>query len=125
LSAIQEDESLQRSVLAGLAPSIRHIYANGGFVEPHVGRVILGEFDVLQLQRVSLASAVSVDVFSALYRACAQALIEQAKGDSVSNSEASLGSTQGLRVGIVQPVTTIVGRPIGYYRPFGPTHQKH
>ena len=88
LSAIQEDESLQRSVLAGLAPSIRHIYANGGFVEPHVGGVILGEFDVLQLQRVSLASAVSVDVFSALYRACAQALIEQAKGDSVSNSEA-------------------------------------
>ena len=89
LSAIQEDPPLQGSVLAGLAPSVHHVYANGGFVEPHVGRVVFGDFDALLPQRVSLASeALSEDVFSALYRACAQALIKRAKDDSVSNSEA-------------------------------------
>ena len=89
LIAIQENESLQRSVLAGLAPSVRHVYANGGFVEPHKGRVVFGDFDALQSQRVSLASGpLAIDVFSTLYRSCAQALIEQARGDSVSNSEA-------------------------------------
>lgn len=89
LIAIQENETLQRSVLAGLAPSVRHVYDNGGFVEPHEGRVVFGDFDALQSQRVSLASGpLAIDVFSTLYRSCAQALIEQAKGDSVSNSEA-------------------------------------
>lgn len=91
LSAIQENGSLQRSVLAGLAPSVRDVYDNGGFVEPHVGRVVIGDYDALQSQSVSLASRpLAVDVFSELYRSCAQALIEQAKGDSVSNSEARL-----------------------------------
>ncbi|MGH8386957.1 MAG: dermonecrotic toxin domain-containing protein [Pseudomonas sp.] len=89
LSAIQKDGPLQSSVLAGLASTTRPVYANGGFLEPHVGRMVFGDFDALESQSVSLASSsLSVDVFSALYQACAQALIEQANGDSVSNSEA-------------------------------------
>ena len=87
--AIKEGGELGESVLAGLAPLARSIYANGGFQEPHMGRIILSDFDVPLAPPPALLSSVPLqgDVASALYKACAQALIEQAKQASVSNSQ--------------------------------------
>lgn len=87
--AIKEGGELCESVLAGLPTLERSIYANGGFQEPHISRIILSDFDVPLTPQPALLSSVPLqgDVASALYMACVQALIEQAKQASVSNTQ--------------------------------------
>lgn len=96
--AIKEGGELGESVLAGLAPSARSIYANGGFQEPHVSRIILSDFDVPLAPSPALLSRVPLqgDVATTLYKACAQALIEQAKQASVSNAQERWDSFKGF-----------------------------
>jgi hypothetical protein len=90
LDAIKEGGELQESVLDGLSTVARPIYANGGFQEPHRGRVIVSDFDLPLSPEPALLSSAQLqgDVASALYKACAQALIEQARQVSVSDSQA-------------------------------------
>lgn len=89
LQAISRDGELQQSVLAGLTPVARSIYANGGFIEPHVARVIIDDFDIPWTPPPALlaSSTLPGDFALALYEACATALIEQAARDSVSNAQ--------------------------------------
>ncbi|WP_434570592.1 dermonecrotic toxin domain-containing protein [Pseudomonas sp. Z3-8] len=86
-AAIKEQGQLQDSVLAGLSVSVRAIYANGGFDEPHTTRVIFSDFDVILAPEPARLNGIPLrdEVATALYRACAQALIERAKEASVSD----------------------------------------
>ncbi|MCE0462711.1 dermonecrotic toxin domain-containing protein [Pseudomonas uvaldensis] len=88
--AIKDVGALQGSVLAGLGPSARRIYANGGFQEPHIGRVLLSDVTSPRTPEPALLGTelIQGDIAGALYKACAQALIEQAKRASVSDSQA-------------------------------------
>ncbi len=90
LTAIKTPGALQESVLAGLAPSARPVYANGGFQEPHIGRLIVSDFDVPPTPAPALLAnePLQGDIAGALYQACAQALIDQARQASVSDSQA-------------------------------------
>jgi len=89
LDAISEDGQLQESVLAGLPVFTRSIYANGGFQEPHLARVILSDFDFISSPEPARLSSVPLrdGMVAALYEASSQALIEQAEKASVSNCE--------------------------------------
>lgn len=88
-AAIKQSGDVQNSVLAGLSAGARSTYANGGFEEPHIARVIVGDFDTLSVPPPALLSSTPLhgDVCNAMYQACAQALIDQAKIDSVSDAE--------------------------------------
>ncbi|MBC3363585.1 DUF6543 domain-containing protein [Pseudomonas sp. SWRI154] len=89
-TAIKTPGALQQSVLAGLAPSARRVYANGGFQEPHIGRLVVSDFDILPTPGPALlaSEALQGDIAGALYQACAQALIDQARRASVADSQA-------------------------------------
>lgn len=87
--AIKQAGALQDSVLAGLEPSARRVYANGGFQEPHIGRVLLSDATAPRSPEPALLGREPLqgDIVGALYKACARALIEQAKRASVSDSQ--------------------------------------
>ena len=87
--AIRQTGPLQDSVLAGLSAKAHATYANGGFHEPHTVRVIGGDFDSLRVPAPALLNSALMtgDVCGAMYEACAQALIAQAKKAAVSDAE--------------------------------------
>ncbi|CAH0274808.1 dermonecrotic toxin domain-containing protein [Pseudomonas brassicacearum] len=89
-TAIKTPGALQESVLAGLAPSARPVYANGGFQEPHIGRLVVSDFDSPPTPDPALLAdePLQGDIAGALYQACAQALIDQARQACVSDSQA-------------------------------------
>ncbi len=49
LAAIQIEGELQQSVLAGLDDYSRKIYDQGGFLEPHLTRIILSTWDLPEI----------------------------------------------------------------------------
>ena len=99
LDAIAHPGDLQNSVLTWLSDSARPIYDNGGFKEPHYVRFGLGdEFSPLEIPApAELATdGVSSELLQYLqngqlmlflYGSNARALVDQAKAESVSNSE--------------------------------------
>lgn len=93
LAAIAQEGELQDSVLDGLTSMARRIYANGGFLEPHIAHVFITDYDTFGTPTPALLSLTPLqgDPFRGLYRACAQALIKQAREASVSNAEARWG----------------------------------
>ncbi|OCR23670.1 hypothetical protein AFK24_17835 [Pseudomonas syringae] len=90
LAAIAQPGALQNSVLTWLSDIARPIYANGGFVEPHIVRFGLGsEFAPLDRPRPAALATdwVSEDIFNTLFNANAQALITLADRSAISNAE--------------------------------------
>ncbi|WP_191489089.1 dermonecrotic toxin domain-containing protein [Pseudomonas sp. FEN] len=89
LAAIKVEGLLQQSVLDGLDPTVRSIYDHGGFDEPHVGRVIVSDWEVPRVPGpVSLdITPLSGSFGAALFAASVEALIARAEADSVSNAE--------------------------------------
>lgn len=89
-TAIKTPGALQESVLAGLAPSARAVYANGGFEAPHIGWLVVSDFDTPPTPGPALLASEPLqgDIAGALYQACARALIDQARQASVSDSQA-------------------------------------
>ncbi|UZE21584.1 hypothetical protein LOY67_16170 [Pseudomonas sp. B21-056] len=99
LQAIAATASLQDSILTWLSDSARPIYANGGFLEPHIVRFFTGdEFSVPDKPAPAtlaiddtrgelLQSLQEGELMQYLYGCNAQALVIQADRDSVSNSE--------------------------------------
>ncbi|MCI0996390.1 dermonecrotic toxin domain-containing protein [Pseudomonas corrugata] len=99
LQAIAATGSLQDSILTWLPDAARPIYANGGFLEPHIVRFFTG--DEFSLPDKPAPAALAVDdtrgellqslqegeLMQYLYGCNAQALVTQADRDSVSNSE--------------------------------------
>lgn len=89
LAAIKEEGALQQSVLAGLDPLTRLIYDHGGFEEPHLGSMIVSDWDVPETPRpVALdTTPLSGSFGAALFAASVETLIAHAEADSVSNAE--------------------------------------
>ncbi|MEF9671641.1 hypothetical protein QNM99_00495 [Pseudomonas sp. PCH446] len=80
---------MQQSVLAGLDPLTRLIYDHGGFEEPHLGSMIVSDWDVPETPRpVALdTTPLSGSFGAALFAASVETLIAHAEADSVSNAE--------------------------------------
>lgn len=99
LQAIAAPGKLQESFLTWLPDAARPIYANGGFLEPHIVRFFSGdEFSVPDKPAPAtlavddtrgelLQSLHNGELMQYLYGCNAQALVTQADRDSVSNSE--------------------------------------
>lgn len=87
--AIRADGALQESVLSWFSEDARRVYANGGFDEPHLPRVIIDTS--LPLERPAPARLAKVDVSGAacerLFEANTRMLVELANRASVSNAE--------------------------------------
>jgi len=99
LQAIVTPGELQNSVLTWMPAAARPIYANGGFLEPHIVRFFQGdEFSVPARPAPATLAIDSVDdelqqflrngeLMQYLYGSNARALVSQADRASVSNSE--------------------------------------
>lgn len=89
LVAIQAEGELQQSVLAGLDSSTRPIYDLGGFLEPHLARMIISDWEVPDIpEPPSLDTAVLPGSAGAeLFAASVEALIGQAEAVAVSNAQ--------------------------------------
>ncbi|WP_434573621.1 dermonecrotic toxin domain-containing protein [Pseudomonas sp. Z3-8] len=99
LTAIGEDGELQTSVLTWLADAARPVYANGGFLEPHIVHFFQG--DEFGLPEKPAPATLAMDgineellqflhngkLMEYLYGSNARALVAQADRDSVSNAE--------------------------------------
>jgi len=99
LQAIVAPGDLQRSVLTWMPDAARPVYANGGFLEPHIVRFYQG--DEFSLPEKPTPATLAVDsindelrqflrngeLMQYLYGSNARALVSQADRDSVSNSE--------------------------------------
>ncbi|WP_336332773.1 dermonecrotic toxin domain-containing protein [Pseudomonas putida] len=89
MEALGQAGELQDSVLAWLPESARSIYANGGFIEPHLHRPILdttllpGRVEPPRLKLRSYLADIDVHMFASKRAA----LIELADRQSVSNAE--------------------------------------
>ncbi|MCY1393262.1 hypothetical protein D9M71_81520 [compost metagenome] len=88
--AVKDPGALQDSVLSWMDDAARRIYAHGGFDEPHLPRIIFdtnGEaFDPVQPAQLAL-EVLEDDYGLQLFKANAQALVELADRQSVSNTE--------------------------------------
>ncbi|MBT2340039.1 MULTISPECIES: dermonecrotic toxin domain-containing protein [Pseudomonas] len=100
LQAIVTPGDLQESILTWMSDTARRIYADGGFVEPHIVRFFQGDEFSLPAKPAPATLAVddessaelqkwlrNGDLMPCLYRSNAHALVTQADRDSVSNSE--------------------------------------
>ncbi len=89
LAAIKVEGPLQHSVLDGLDSTTRSIYDNGGFKEPHLGRVIISDWDIPDTpEPVSLdVTLLSGSFGAALFAASVEAWIEHAEAIAVSDAE--------------------------------------
>jgi hypothetical protein len=99
LQAIVKAGDLQDSILTWMADDARPVYANGGFLEPHIVRFFQG--DEFSAPEKPAPATIDIDEASEelrqylhngelmqyLYGCNARALIAQADRDSVSNSE--------------------------------------
>jgi len=87
--SIKAPGPLQESVLDGLGPSARKVYDNGGFQEPHIGRLLMTDYDIPRTPAPALLGTEPLrgDIAGVLYEACARALIEQARRASVSDAQ--------------------------------------
>ncbi|SEH87631.1 dermonecrotic toxin domain-containing protein [Pseudomonas asplenii] len=90
LAAIQVEGELQQSVLAGLDDYSRKIYDQGGFLEPHLTRIILSTWDLPEIPEPPTldTTVLSGTVVEALFAASVETLIRHAEAISVSNAEA-------------------------------------
>lgn len=109
MTAIRNDESLQRLVLERLGPHLHRRYANGGFTEPHLGSLVPRfDFD-LPLHRpgpVALATTeITGNALESLFASSISVLLQKSDAQSVSNEKAdraewgflaTLGLQQGL-----------------------------
>ncbi|WP_434697484.1 hypothetical protein J3P89_10590 [Pseudomonas sp. Z1-14] len=99
LTAIGLDGELQTSVLTWLSDTARPVYANGGFLEPHIVRFLPGD-EFAPFEKPTPATlAIGGDndellqflhngkLMEYLYGSNARALVAQADRDSVSNAE--------------------------------------
>lgn len=91
--AIKRPGALQRSVLNWLDDDVRPIYANDGFEEPHINRVVLDDWTPpLAPPPATLSDrVVNGDYLQALFDANARAFIDLADRQSVSNAESRWG----------------------------------
>ncbi|CAH0146595.1 dermonecrotic toxin domain-containing protein [Pseudomonas brassicacearum] len=99
LQSVVSDTELQKSVLTWMSDDARPVYANGGFLQPHIVHFFQGdEFSVPEVPApATLAIQADSDellqylrngkLMQYLYGCNAQALITQADRASVSNSE--------------------------------------
>ncbi|WP_017902216.1 dermonecrotic toxin domain-containing protein [Pseudomonas asplenii] len=90
LAAIQAEEALQQSILAGLDEHSRRIYDQGGFLEPHLTRVILSDWDLPEIPEPPTldTTILSEPITEALFVASVEVLVRHAETISVSNAEA-------------------------------------
>jgi hypothetical protein len=99
MAALGVDGELQTSVLTWLADTARPVYANGGFMEPHILHFFPGdEYAPLEKPAPATLATDGVDeellqflhngkLMEYLYGSNARALVAQADRDSVSNTE--------------------------------------
>ncbi|MFJ4143712.1 dermonecrotic toxin domain-containing protein [Pseudomonas sp. NPDC089734] len=90
MAAVRRPGALQDDILIWLSDGARPVYALGGFHEPHIIRFGQGsEFAPLESPRPAVLGEkeVSGDIMLALFNANAQALIELADRNAVSNAE--------------------------------------
>lgn len=88
--AIKANGPLQDDVLTWLAPARQAVYANGGFLEPHIRRFLPGdEFTLYEKPApVQLSKQLNdEDACSLVFEGTAQALVALADRQSVSNAE--------------------------------------
>lgn len=109
-TAIKTPGALQDNVLTWLAPARQAIYANNGFHEPHIRRVLPGdEFSVYEAPAPAQLSkqVVTTDPTEQVFNATTQALVALADRQSVSNAEqrwANLKQVGWLLLGTVLPL---------------------
>jgi len=99
MAAISVDGELQNSVLTWISDTARPVYANGGFLEPHIVRFLPGDEFELPEKPGPATLAIGGDnnellqllhngeLMQYLYGSNARALVAQANRDSVSNAE--------------------------------------
>lgn len=89
MAAIRASATLQASLLDWIAPQVRHIYAEGGFSEPHVSSIGLDPYDLPERPApVGLAATLWLaDVDEKLYRANHDLLVELAHLHTVSSTQ--------------------------------------
>ncbi|CAM2879486.1 hypothetical protein SAMN04490207_4984 [Pseudomonas gessardii] len=90
LDAICEPGELQAGILAWMAPDRQAVYAQGGFLEPHIRRFLAGdEFSVPERPAPARLSkrVADGDPLPRLFASTAQALVSLAQAQSVSNRE--------------------------------------
>lgn len=115
LDSIARPGALQDEVLVWLSDEARPIYANGGFLEPHILRFGMGS-DFAPLERPApamLATDVSPgDPLSVLFDANAHALITLADRDSVSNVESRWAIFKEGGWAVLNALLPLVGGPV-------------
>jgi hypothetical protein len=99
LQAIVTPGDLQNSILTWMSDAVRPVYANGGFLEPHIMRFLQGdEFSLPEKPAPATLASDGVndellqflrngELMQYLYGCNARALVTQADRNSVSNSE--------------------------------------
>ena len=89
MTAIQQPDELQELVLAWLDDDARGYYADGGFQRPHLeGAMVEGFLALLPRSPATLGTQyVQGDIFEAMFRAHADALITLSDRQTVSRSE--------------------------------------
>ncbi|SDX64944.1 hypothetical protein [Pseudomonas salomonii] len=88
--AIKANGPLQDDVLTWIAPARQAVYANGGFLAPHIRRFLSGdEFTLYEKPAPAQLSKQpgSEDACSLIFEGTAQALVSLADRQSVSNAE--------------------------------------
>lgn len=115
LQAIARPGALQDDVLVWLADEARPIYANGGFLEPHVIRFGLGS-DYAPLDRPAPATLGTEvcpgDPLTALFEANARALVTLADRNSVSDAESRWMILKQGGWALLNTLLPLVGGPV-------------
>ncbi|MDZ3994182.1 hypothetical protein PspTeo4_31808 [Pseudomonas sp. Teo4] len=89
LEHVQESDRLQASILDWLQPQVRHIYDNGGFLEPHVASIGLDPSSLPERPVPPVIEPMfwSGDLDEKLYSANRDLLVEMADLQTTSNAE--------------------------------------
>ncbi|WP_449430778.1 hypothetical protein [Pseudomonas putida] len=115
MAALTEAGELQDSVLDWLPSSAFSVYANGGFLEPHLRRVI---FDTsiwpapAKPVRLALVPYLA-DIDAQLYQDKRQTLMQMAQRDSISNAEYRWGVAKRFGWLLFDLVAPLLPGPLG------------
>ncbi len=111
-AAIKAPGPVQDSVLDWLAPTRRHVYANGGFAEPHIAQMFQGdEFTPPSRPAPAQLSKQTVtgDPLHQVFVGTVQALVTLADAQSISNAQARWATLKAggwLLFGTLLPLVT-------------------
>ncbi|MFJ4154350.1 dermonecrotic toxin domain-containing protein [Pseudomonas sp. NPDC089752] len=114
LEHIGESALLQDSIVQWLEPRVRHIYANGGFKEPHVASIGIDPFETLERPAppVLVTQFWFADLDEALYSANRDLLVELADLHSTSDAESYWASLAEFAWLLFDTVTVILKGPV-------------